>query len=225
MTWDPDDFYDEPSEFDQQIDEFRQTLLKAVKTNFITKMEQLEKENEELQEVKKNLDQIKRDYASKERQLERDRAEMSRKIKYERLSELMKDFEVILYQARSNYVRQPKCDRCDDNRKIAFKTPLGKDAKEDCPCNIGNYAYYPKESICSSFENRNGKIAAWYKSVSRDGDGFELESSQFLETMYEEGMEFEGLNDYRLFFNSKEECQKYCDWLTEQKEIKGAVNQ
>lgn len=34
-----DDFYDEPSEFEQQVDEFKQSLMNAVKDEFKTEME------------------------------------------------------------------------------------------------------------------------------------------------------------------------------------------
>lgn len=227
MTWEPDDFYDEPSEFGQQIDEFRQTLLKAVKTNFITKMEHLEKENEELLVVKKNFDQIKRDYASKERQLENDRSQMERMVRNERLSVLMKDFEVLMFRSRSTTKQFPKCDICDEKRKVHFKTPLGKDAHEMCECSVGKTVYVPEEVYCTEFRvnSDNNAMLMWYKiKRDRDYDSGSYESSDLAKTVYKDGMKYEELDKwhYSNYFKSKEECQKYCDWLNTQKESEGS---
>lgn len=219
MTWDPDDFYNESNEFDQQIDEFRQTLLKAVKTNFITKMELLEKDNAELQEVKKNFDQIKRDYKDKERQLENERNQMERKIRNERLNQLMSDFEIILYTARSNRVLPPKCDMCNEKRRIPFTTPLGKEISEECECSVGKQVYYPEEFGCTEFyiDRSGNKVGGIYRKRDYSDDGYR-DSGVSPDALYEVGMEYEKLNYYSTYFRSQEECQKYCDWLTEQKE-------
>lgn len=224
MTWGPDDFYDEPSEFDQQIDEFRKTILKAVKTNFITKMDELEKENTELQEVKKNFDQIKRDYASKERQLERDRSQMERAVRKERITDLLKDHEVIMYRASRETEKLPKCDKCDEQRKFYFKTPLGNDTHEMCTCSVGKQIFIPREYIRTEFSLRGSyPLVVWYKPYE-DGDGYS--SGDVPECIYQEGMKYEDIKSYyRAYFKSKEECQKYCDWLIEKELNEGAVNQ
>ena len=223
MTWDPDDFYEDTSAFDQQIDEFKQSLLKVVKTDFITKMEQLLKENAELQVVKKNLDQIKRDYKNKERQLENERNDMKRLAYRERLSVLMKDFEVLMFRATSRTEQLPKCDLCDEKRKVHFKSPLGKDVHEMCTCSVGRTVYVPEEVYCTEFRisNDNNEMLMWYKvKRDRDYDSASHDSSNLAKAVYKDGMKFEELDKwhYSNYFKSKEECQKYCEWLTERKE-------
>ena len=57
-----EDFYNEgPSDFDIAIEEFKEGLRKTVKEEILNEMSRLKKENEELQEVKKNFDKIKQD--------------------------------------------------------------------------------------------------------------------------------------------------------------------
>src|SRR5690625_3263152 len=132
MPYYDEDFYYEPSEFDLKVDEFKESLMKSVKEDFITELEELKKENESLQEVKKNFESIKQDYENKKRQLNFEKNDLERKVRNARLSELTKDRQVVMYKADSKRVKPPKCDKCDVDRKIHYKTPSGKDKFEYC---------------------------------------------------------------------------------------------
>lgn len=216
MSYYEEDFYYEPSEFDILVNEFKASLTKSVKEEFISKMELLEKENEELQVVKANFEEIKNDYAKKERQLENERNDLVRKVRRERLANLMKDFEVIMYRAYAGYEKPSKCDKCGERRRIKYKSPLGKDVYEDCDCNKGNTVYSPKEYICSEFKiDRNGNaMSAWYKlKPERDYDYALYDSSTYANTIYKSDMKNEDIEKYDTFFKSKDECQGYCDYL------------
>lgn len=211
---DYDDFYDEPSEFEQQVDEFKNSLLKVVKQEYIEEMEKLKKENEELQEIKKNFEKIKSDYKEKERELKLNESTIERRMRNARLSELMKDKEIIMYQASWKYMRVTKCNKCDDYRKVHFKSPSGKDATEECECAKRYTTYYPNEYIAYEIKlNSNKTISVWYKLENYDKDEYFEKDSKFAECVYDENMKYEDVNAYRTFFKSKEDCQKYCDWL------------
>lgn len=205
-----DDFYDEPNEFEQQIYEFKDSLLKAVKKEYIEEMEELKKENEELQEIKKNFEQIKADYKEKEHELKLNEGTIERRMRNARLSELMKDKEIIMYQADYKYMRVSKCNRCDDY----FKSPSGKDITEECECAKRYTAYYPNEYIAYEFKlNNNKTISVWYKIQDHNDDEYCERDSKFADYIYNKDMKYEDINAYRTFFKSKEDCQKYCDWL------------
>lgn len=60
-----DDYYDELSEFDMQVEEFKDSLKKAVKEEYQEKMKQLEAENARLQNIKKNWDKKVRELDQK----------------------------------------------------------------------------------------------------------------------------------------------------------------
>ncbi|WP_342025760.1 hypothetical protein AADC60_24670 [Cytobacillus pseudoceanisediminis] len=209
-----EDFYHEPSEFDIQVDHFKESLMKSVKEDFLSEMERLKKENENLQDVKDNFNGIVRDYENKKQQLESEYQTLKRNVRRERLVELMKDHKVILYKAYSKKERPPKCDKCDKYRRIAYITPLGKKASEDCLCNEGKTVYYPKEYILYEFKlNSNGNsMTAWYRQYSDDRDGF-TDSSIHAEDIYSTEKKFEDLKQYSTFFKTEEECQAYCDYL------------
>ena len=52
----PDDFYNEPSEFDMQVEEFKESLAKSIKSDFLEEMERLKAENRKLQGIKENFE-------------------------------------------------------------------------------------------------------------------------------------------------------------------------
>ncbi|BAK15819.1 predicted ATPase [Solibacillus silvestris StLB046] len=210
-----EDFYNEPNEFEMQIAEFKASLLASVRNEYKQKMETLLKENADLQEVKKNFEAIKRDFANKERQLEIERNDLERKVRRERLSQLTKDLQVIMYKAYPEHVQGSKCDKCDAQRRIHYKTPLGKDATEKCECAASTRVYKPKEYIKVEFNIRDG-MRAWYEINNFDSNdeyGRFDSSSQFAKAVYKEDMPYESIESYSTFFKTKEECQKYCDYL------------
>lgn len=211
---DYNDFYDEPSEFEQQVDEFKNSLLKAVKQEYIEEMEKLKKENEELQEVKKNFEKIKSDYREKERELKLNESTIERRMRNARLSELMEDKKVIMYQANWKYMRVPKCNKCDDYRKVHFKSPSGKDTSEECECAKRYASYRVDEYIAYEFKLNNNKImSVWYRLNGSSDDEYFSSDSKYADYIYNQDMEYKDINAYRTFFKSKEDCQKYCDWL------------
>lgn len=218
MSYYDEDFYCEPSEFEMQIEEFKSSLLDSVKDEYKQRMENLQKENTELQEIKKNFEAIKRDYANKERQLQIERNDLERKVRNERLSELTKDLQVLMYKAYSKQVKKPKCEKCDSNRRIYYKTPLGRDDYEQCECDTGERVYEPKEYMRIEFNIRDG-MRAWYEINnfdSRDEYARFDSNSQYAKVVYKEDMPYESIEKYSTFFKSKEECQAYCDYLNEQ---------
>lgn len=220
MSYYDDDFYHEPSEFEMQIEEFKQSLLNSVSEDYKRRMEELVEENYQLQQVKKDFDTIKRDFENKKRELEIERNNLKRDVRRERLSELTKDLQVIMYKAYSKRVKGPKCEKCDENRKIHYTTPSGNDAYENCECDIGKTVYEPKEFMRVEFNIRDG-MRAWYEINnfdSRDEYCRFDSSSQFARAVYNKDMSFEKIDNYWTFFKTKEECQLYCDYLNEQED-------
>lgn len=212
--YDYEDFYNELSEFEMQVEEFKESLMNSVKGEYKAEMERLRKENAELQEIKQSFNQIEREYNQKTVELDMAKQDLRREIRKERLTDLLKDFEVLLYRPDYRYEYGPKCDNCDENRQVHYKTPSGKDAQEDCGCKGRYRVFNPEEFICKSFANRSGKFIAWYTKNDDDGESFGL-YSDVPEFIYA-GEDFKDidLGHWKVFFKTLEECQAYCDWLT-----------
>lgn len=218
MDWYEEDFYNEPSEFEMQIDEFKQSLMQSVKKEFLDKLERLEEENKDLQDIKKNFLSIKNDYEDKERKLEREYQYLKSQVRRERLGEIMKDSEIEMYTVASRSHEKPKCDKCDDERKIHYTTPLGKKTYETCDCAKRTYVYEVISTMLHSFSFRNGEARAWYE-VKKDRDDEWLhyhEDSISMNNLIESESQFEDAWAYRALFKTKELAQKYCDYKNEQ---------
>ncbi|WP_068505903.1 hypothetical protein [Paenibacillus kribbensis] len=218
------DFYDEPSEFEQKVDELKETLMDSVKDEHKQEVDRLRKENAELQEVKRNLESIKREYNQKCVEIDMQKRDLLYEVRKERLAQLMGDFQVELFKAYPTHENGEKCDKCDENRYIHYKSPQGKNQTEKCDCSKGRTVYKPTAHVCSNFESRSGKFIAWYKEY-KDADGMRLEELSFSDVprLIYNGERFEDIKEryFTVYFKTEEECQTYCDWLTEQEGKKG----
>ena len=213
---DYDDFY-EPSKFDEEIEKFKDVLRNSVKEEIRNEMEKLKKENAELQEIKENFESIKNDYETKKSELYFKQKKVAKDVAWKRLEELFSDcgMNTILYRLSTEYTEKPKCDKCDKNRFIHFKSPSGRDLTEQCECAKKNTKYIPKENCCTEFRLRDRKnLSMWFKP-SCIGSCDEDYDSVYVECIGDDKTfeELEECNKYRLFFKSKEKCQLYCDYL------------
>ena len=211
--------YYEPNAYEEIILEYQQRMKDVLLEGIKFEIENIKKENEELKKRNQKLIAQKQKVEQKERELQSQKEDLMRQVKRERLGQLLGDCELVMYKVITTSIKPPKCDKCDQNRKIYFQSPSGKSMSEDCLCNIGKKAYTPFEHVCTEFRvnNDNNKLLMWYK-VNRDGDydWCSYESSSICKTVYNENMKYEDLKQhYDLFFKSKEECQKYCDWLNQ----------
>lgn len=210
-----EEFYNEPSEYDLMVEEFKESLAESVKDEYLVEMKRLKEENEELQDIKEDFTRIKESYRRKEMELEYEKRRAVATVRRERLLDLLQDNKVIMYRATIEYYKKPKCDKCDDNRKIHYKTPLGKDEYEMCDCSKRSRYYKPSEFILYELllNNSTKNVVTWYRESS--DDRVLLDDSQHLENTYNKDMDYEDVNTYSTFFKTEKECQDYCDWANE----------
>ena len=221
MSWYDDDFYQEPSEFEEQIAALKESLMNAIKDEHKAEIARLQQENEELQKVKRDWNNLQSEYAGKVRALSYEKDNLKRQVRNERLTELMQDFNIIAYRATTNRLAQPKCDKCDDYRKIKFFSPSGKVMSEECECSVGIKVFEPEEMQVAEFGISRDKnsMMAWYQRRYSDSDHYS--STQYAEHIYKPGTSYEELgNYYSVFFREEGDCQRYCDWLNEQEAAK-----
>ena len=230
-----DDFYYEPSEFDQQIEEFKQALRDSVKEETKAEIASLKKELEELKEFKNERHKFIADYEAQIREIkhhaesvERAAKESEEKWKKARLHQLLGDYLVIGWEIGSTYELGEKCNKCDDNRKINFTSPQGKPYSEDCKCATRYYNYFPKEATLSKFYVRkknfyggdNGKSDFYNRYYTVVGDKTEDCYKSTDEVYTSSDIDFAEVNQYRAVFLKQEDCQKYCDWLNKREKEK-----
>lgn len=218
-----EDFY-EPSEYDQMVEEFKETLRASVKKEWLDRMNRLEEENKKLQEVKKNFKAIKKDFenAKCDCEAEKNRALVNakREAYNARLSELLGDVQSDYWKITTEHISQPKCDKCDKNRQIEYITPMGRKAKEYCSCYDSKLMYIPEQMTIYEIKLRNthdDKVGIWFIRKYKDEDLF-INSTEYLgnKKIIDNDTSVDEIpvdNKYDLYFKSMEKCQEYCDYL------------
>lgn len=221
--WYDEEFYREPSEFDAQVEEFKESLAKSVKEEFLEEMERLRKENQNLQGIKEHFEQIKRDYDKKTHELEMAIQNAENKAKRMKVEEIMKKYKVFFWRPAFSFLYGPKCDKCDDSRQIEISLPSGKKVKDDCECRMSQARVaVPERMMRYELADRDGKVVAWYKSCGKEGERYYC--ADYASTVYadkaivEPGTSFDVLmkkENREILFRTREECLAYCEYLNE----------
>lgn len=208
-----DDFF-EPSEYDMMVEELKTTLRKSIAKEWVDKMNKLEKENSELQEIKKNFEEIKRDYENKKLQAVKDARTM-------RLKELMQDVQKCYWKPETRPAYSPKCNKCNEDRKITFFSPSGKKLSEDCECKKHKYIYAPMCEVVYEIrlKNRNSNLVnVYFTSQKGDNDDDYFITTEYygnkiiVEDYYDNFTSLSNEKLDNLYFVSEQKCQEFCDW-------------
>lgn len=216
MEW--EEFY-EGSEFDRQIEEFKDALREDVKRETLEEIEQLQKELAELRDFKVRKDEIEKEYREKMRVAQIAAADAEHKWKNARLHTLLGEYLVGGFTVKCEFIQGPKCSKCDENRRIHFQSPSGRDMSERCLCDVSVKRHIPvpielyridagksygKDEFVFACEGSSGYGDVYYaRNIVRDLDHPEK------------------IDTYSAMFLDKELCQKYCDWLNDrEKEAK-----
>ena len=191
-------------------------IKNSVRDDIQREMERLRKENAELQQYKKErqeVDRIKNFYESR---LQTQIEAYKRELRTAKINELFGDYIVTGWGVNQKIILPPKCDKCDKDRYIHFKSPSGKDFTEPCQCAKGKKEYYPLELNLIRIQQGdifNGKrrIFCYYAPCVHDSDDYR----DVFDQVYK-GEPFEKVSCYNVVFLDKETCEKYCEWKTEQ---------
>lgn len=214
-------FFYEPSEFEEKCSELINMLRQHATKEIKDELERLRAENASMQDIVNNyekkvkeLEDAKRNYQWNQNRME---AEITQKVKAMRLSEILSDFSTTLYCVKNIGKEKPKCDKCDKNGYIHYKSPQGYDRQEQCDCQGRTPYYEVKESRCVEFristkhDAMRGKLVGFYKEES--DDYYSL--SNYGPTHIYKGQDFSQLDEYYALFYDEETAQKYADWLNE----------
>lgn len=204
---------------DSIFNDIKEKFYEKLKTGVKQKIKELEEENACLEAKVDKLTNDLNKYKDKENNI---KLEVSRA----RLSDLFKELGMInvLYTPTWKGAYKKKCNKCDDNRRIYYKTPMGRDANEMCECSEYKKMFYPMEYELVKFTRniwRRDKdkhpIFLWFEECDYEKEEFRNERSVthiYNNESYEELWKKFGEYSNGLFFKSKEECQGYCDWLS-----------
>ena len=213
MYYDEFEYYYESSKADEIIERAVAELKETLKGQALSEMDTIKHENERL---KKELDE----YHSKEQEL-RNREfnivqkenNLKREFNRAKFRDLIEPFienETIYVIDRVSKLI-PKCDKCNENRRIEYISKYGDKTELRCECDKNKTFYYPtmKELKSIEFAKGNGKFRATPR-YSRDYE-YEYFHIDFKEPPIEEYDPELDISYSRDYFSNREVCQKYCD--------------
>ncbi len=191
-------------------------IKNSVRDDIKQEMERLRKENAELQQYKKERQEVENVKKWYESRLKTEVEAYKRELCTAKIKELFGDYIVIGWGVEQKITLPPKCDKCDKGRYIHFKSPSGKDLREPCQCAKGKKEYAPYDLHLigikqSNVFNGERRIFNYYAPSVHDSDDYR----DVFDRVYK-GEPFEKINEWNVVFLSKEDCEKYCTWKTEQ---------
>jgi hypothetical protein len=166
-----DYYFEDLSPFDEAVESFKEELRGAVKHEVQTEMETLRTQNREMAEKLKNLGQLEqaaeRARIHYEVQLSQAESTARRTVEKEGIRKLLSVLREPRYRIVIERDWQPKCDRCDEDRRLHYTTPRGKASYEQCECSVTTPRYAVEEALVHEVAKRNGELLAWYHEASR----------------------------------------------------------
>lgn len=165
------EYYDNTTPFDEDIEAFKDHLRKAVKEETQKELETLRTSVREMGAKLANLTALERDAEFLKRQYEQKLHNVEvvarRTVEKEGLRKLLELLREPRYRVERKWDLGPKCGNCNEDRKLPYTTPRGKEAFEDCECNVRPEHWTVEEQLVHEVSRRSGKVLAWYSPVSR----------------------------------------------------------
>lgn len=213
------DFYEESSEFDTQVEEFKSSLAASVRKEFLDEMAALRKESEELREFRDDKKKYEQELRETKAEYQRKMEEAERDANSKKAKDFLRTFSVIGYRASPEYKQGPKCNRCDDYRRFHFVSPMGRNMTEKCSCAKETCIYSPKEVKLLRFHAGKEIVDTYFEQVGVDEayDSYSLCAQIYDKTK----KPFVDINWVYTVFLQEDDCQKYCDWLNKKEALKG----
>lgn len=236
--WDYEEPYWEPSEADELFDEIKSKLLAAAKDSLKNDIETLKSRNEYLERRNNELESKAQDVQKKERDLEYKSSNLRSEVEREFYKTAITDMfinemgKAILWFADDKPHIRPKCDNCNDERMWALCWPNGEVITRRCDCACPAYWYEPQETYISMLKYKvkdsNYKSERYY-SLDRSYQNTKSSYDDYSYNSFDITFVFDKFNDEvierhkqlgynkHIGFKTKEECQKYCNWLNDKK--------
>jgi len=214
--YDYNDLY-EPTLADEIFVEASAKLIDALKENVAGRVMEIERKNDRLEEENKDLREQMAAVNQEKRNLQGQREELERKAARMPIGEFLGQRAVIMHRADYDHVTGPRCRECNSDRVRTYKTPLGKDAGERCPCSVQNRVHKPRKFVLSSMARRphEHEILVWFEQYENK-DSYSSSRLVLGENVYSDESNFADLDMHKTYFQEEAQCQEYCDWLNEQ---------
>lgn len=238
MYYEYDTGYYEPSGADIFFDEMKEKFREYLTDDVKYELERLSKENKELKEKNAKLNdenhKLSFEKQSAEWSKETIRKEVENEFYNKNIDEIFKDRleNIDVWFADYVYHEQPKCKYCNNDRKRVYEYPDGFKLASSCECAKHIARYEPNTATFNTLRycvkpsrylsERKIFVEDWrlYKPEHiYDDYGYgDFRILHIIDVFDNNTLELRKTLSYgeKIGFKTKEECQKFCDWLNEQ---------
>jgi len=174
-----EDYFYEPNEFEQQVEEFKDVLKQSVAKEIADRIVTLENENKILKERVKGVDELEKTYKVQISHLEGEKANILRGYKQELYNATLKDLfdNCTLFQRiyKIDQIRTPtpKCDLCDDKRNVIAVSPDGREHTVGCSCRFDKLSYQVNDNTHTAIYIQKGKKEDNFRFEVRNDSSYE----------------------------------------------------
>lgn len=235
MYYEYDTGYYEPSDADIFFNEMKEKFREYLNENLKHELNRLNEENAALKEKNIKLSDENRKLNCEKQKAEWSRDSIRKEVENEfynkNIDELFKDRleNIDVWFADYIYHEQPKCEYCNNDRKRIYEYPDGFKLEVACNCarqvacyepntaTFGTLTYCVKPSAYASERKIYVKDYSLYKPENRYDDyGYaNFKILHIMDVFDENTLSLRDTLSYgeKIGFKTKEECQKFCDWL------------
>lgn len=226
--YDDEDFWDYQVPYSEEYMSFLDNLKGAIKKEVSQEIHDLKAENSKLKKITNDIEDIQKDIDRQRKELERERERDVLSVKRLALEELLEPLQRTYWDIVYTYEKHPKCDKCNENRRIYYLTPLGREESEPCSCDVSRKVFMAKALTLYVVRKKNNALVGYYRfqNVSYEDDGIlhygfsEYQSNTkkadgALISIREDFLNYE---PYESIFETEEICNEYCKILQKEED-------
>lgn len=216
--------YFEPDEIEWAAREFQDKVLNAAKEQFKKRIEDLEQEVRELKEFRDLKDTYERKMNMMQYEIERAKEEAAQNAKRLKAKDYMDILSKPAFVVNCEWRHyKPKCDKCDNDRKIHFTSPMGKQMTEPCSCSGIRRFYSVSEAVVYESEPEDKHRFVGYVDVNCFRNTHTEDDPRFEVCRYvwsgQKDMKYMLDNNYyeliHTYFFNRKDCEEACKLLQE----------
>lgn len=130
--------------FDELLCDFIRGVRKTAHAEAKEELEQMQNELYELREFRDRKEEIEREHAMLLRKTELEIARAKEDAKKARLAELFAEFPLTVWRPSVSSVKPPKCDKCDEQRRVHFFSPRGTEVPNHASARLARLCIHPR---------------------------------------------------------------------------------
>lgn len=203
-------------------DSFDKAIEDLIELTNKEKQEEIEKLKKENADLRKEIEDLGNEMEELTHKLLKEKNCIRKEIALMNLSDLfgVNGNKLVRWKISCANVYKKKCDKCNQNGEILFKSPSGKQYSERCECREPFKKYFPKKVVCINFnEFRAPSGTAVSMTYQEENRGYSL----FRDPIICDNFSFKDienvLHNPKLCFTSKTKCQRFCDYMNDKNNI------